>query len=104
GRIHPLQGRRAHEHRRSVPRRRCSGPDLPPGHHGLGRRLYGGDRSRTLSGIGRTLTMIEYIFSPDSPAPRAPYSPAVRAGDFIFVSGQAVVGTDVKAETRQVLT
>ena len=48
--------------------------------------------------------MIEYIFSPDSPAPTAPYSPAVRAGDFIFVSGQAVVGTDVKAETRQVLT
>ena len=48
--------------------------------------------------------MIEYIFSPGSPAPRGPYSPAVRAGDFIFVAGQAVVGTDVKAETRQVLT
>lgn len=48
--------------------------------------------------------MIEYISSPGSPAPRGPYSPAVRAGDFIFVAGQAVLGADVKAETRQVLT
>jgi 2-iminobutanoate/2-iminopropanoate deaminase len=48
--------------------------------------------------------MIEYIFSPGSPKPRGPYTPAVRAGDFIYVAGQAVVGTDVKAETRQVLT
>jgi 2-iminobutanoate/2-iminopropanoate deaminase len=48
--------------------------------------------------------MIEYISSPGSPAPRGPYSPAVRAGDFIYVAGQAVVAADVKAETRQVLT
>src|SRR5439155_15775326 len=45
-----------------------------------------------------------YISSPGSSKPRGPYSPAVRAGDFIFVAGQAVAGTDVKAETRQVLT
>lgn len=55
--------------------------------------------------------MIERIFTPGAPAPRGPYSPAVRAGDFIFVSGQVpvdpvsgqVVTGDVKAETRRVL-
>jgi len=56
--------------------------------------------------------MIERIFPPGAPAPRGPYSPAVRAGDYIFVSGQVpidpvtgqVIKGDVKAETRQVLT
>jgi 2-iminobutanoate/2-iminopropanoate deaminase len=46
------------------------------------------------------------------PAPRGPYSPAVRAGDFIFVSGQVpidpvtqnVVSGDIRDETRQTLT
>jgi 2-iminobutanoate/2-iminopropanoate deaminase len=55
--------------------------------------------------------MIERIFPPGTPAPRGPYSPAVRAGDFIYVSGQGpidpvtgqVVAHDVKAETRRVL-
>lgn len=55
--------------------------------------------------------MIERI-SPDGvPAPRGPYSPAVRAGDFIFVSGQVAVDPatnelstgDIKHETRIVL-
>ena len=55
--------------------------------------------------------MIERITTPGAPAPRGPYSPAVRAGDFIFISGQvpidpitgqAVTG-DVRAETRRVL-
>jgi 2-iminobutanoate/2-iminopropanoate deaminase len=55
--------------------------------------------------------MIERIYPPGIAAPRGPYSPAVRAGDFIYVSGQvpvdpatnqAVVG-DIKTETRQVL-
>ena len=32
--------------------------------------------------------MIERLSPPGIPAPRGPYSPAVRAGDFIFVSGQ----------------
>ena len=32
--------------------------------------------------------MIERINPPGVPAPRGPYSPAVRAGDFIFISGQ----------------
>ena len=34
---------------------------------------------------------IQRIFPPDSPTPRGPYSPAVRAGDFIFVSGQGPI-------------
>lgn len=48
--------------------------------------------------------MIERINPPGAPAPRGPYSPAVRAGDFIYVSGQ-VPGEpgDVAEETRQVL-
>jgi len=56
--------------------------------------------------------MIEHIHPPGVAAPRGPYTPAVRAGGFIYVSGQvpvdpatnlAITG-DVKAETRQVLS
>src|SRR4029077_3587237 len=55
--------------------------------------------------------MIERIFPPGVAAPRGPYSPAVRAGDFIFVSGQVAVDPatqqlitgDITTETRQVL-
>jgi 2-iminobutanoate/2-iminopropanoate deaminase len=55
--------------------------------------------------------MIERINPPGVPAPRGPYSPAVRAGDFIFVSGQVPVNpatgelikSDIATETRQVL-
>ena len=53
--------------------------------------------------------MIERISPPGVAAPRGPYSPAVRAGDFIFVSGQVPIdpGTqqqvsgDVRDETEQ---
>lgn len=56
--------------------------------------------------------MIERITPPGAPTPRGPYSPAVRAGDFIFVSGQGCVDPvtnemrlgDVRQETRQVLS
>ena len=56
--------------------------------------------------------MIERISPPGVPAPRGPYSPAVRAGDFIFVSGQVpvdpatqqMVSGDMRDETRQTLT
>jgi 2-iminobutanoate/2-iminopropanoate deaminase len=35
--------------------------------------------------------MIERLTPANLPAPRGPYSPAVRAGDFLFVSGQGPV-------------
>ncbi|PWU09854.1 MAG: deaminase [Terriglobia bacterium] len=48
--------------------------------------------------------MIERINPPGAPAPRGPYSPAVRAGDFIYVSGQVPQELgDIAQETRQVL-
>ena len=48
----------------------------------------------------------------DVPPPKGPYSPAVRAGDFVYVSGQvprdlvtgALVGSDVATQTRQTLS
>lgn len=55
---------------------------------------------------------IERISPPGVPTPRGPYSPAVRAGGFIYVSGQIpvdpatghLVAGDVRQETRQVLS
>lgn len=55
--------------------------------------------------------MIERITPPGVPIPRGPYTPAVRAGDFIFVAGQGPIDPatdrlslgDVQHETRQVL-
>lgn len=55
--------------------------------------------------------MIERVFPEGSPAPKGPYSPAVRAGDFVFVSGQGPVDAatgeylygDIRHETRVVL-
>lgn len=44
--------------------------------------------------------MIERLTPPGVPAPRGPYSPAVRAGDFIFVAGQV----PVDPATNQMLT
>ncbi len=54
---------------------------------------------------------IERIFPASVPTPRGPYSPAVRAGDFIYVSGQGPVDPatdqlspgDIQHETRLVL-
>jgi reactive intermediate/imine deaminase len=49
-------------------------------------------------------SMIERINVPGAPPPRGPYSPAVRAGDFIYVSGQVPPEPgDIAHETRQVL-
>jgi 2-iminobutanoate/2-iminopropanoate deaminase len=56
--------------------------------------------------------MIERITPRGVPAPRGPYSPAVRAGDFIYVSGQGPIDPetnqlsfgDIGHETRLVLT
>ena len=55
--------------------------------------------------------MIERLTPPGMPAPRGPYSPAVRAGDFIFLAGQVPVDPatdkispgDIRHETRLVL-
>jgi 2-iminobutanoate/2-iminopropanoate deaminase len=55
--------------------------------------------------------MIERITPPGVAAPRGPYSPAVRAGSFIYVSGQVpvdpatqqLISGDIATETRQVL-
>ena len=49
---------------------------------------------------------------PDAPPPKGPYSPAVRAGGFIYVSGQTprdpvtgvLIGDDVATQTRQTLS
>ena len=35
--------------------------------------------------------MIERLSPPGVPVPRGPYSPAVRAGDFIYVAGQGPI-------------
>jgi len=48
--------------------------------------------------------MIERLSPPGVPTPRGPYSPAVRVGDFIYVSGQVPQQPgDIQSETRQVL-
>lgn len=55
--------------------------------------------------------MIERIVPPGVPAPRGPYSPAVRAGGFIYVAGQGAIDPatnqfsygDIRHETRIVL-
>jgi len=55
--------------------------------------------------------MIERIIPPGVPTPKSPYSPAVRAGGFIFVSGQGPNDAttnhmsfgDIRHETRVVL-
>jgi 2-iminobutanoate/2-iminopropanoate deaminase len=51
------------------------------------------------------------VYLPDLPRPVGPYSPAVRAGDFVYVSGQvprdpatgALAGADVATQSRAVL-
>ena len=55
--------------------------------------------------------MLEFITLPDGLPPVAPYSHAVRAGDFLFVTGQLaedvtsgeVLKLDIEAQTRQVM-
>lgn len=55
---------------------------------------------------------IERVFPHNAPTPRGPYSPGVRAGDFIFVSGQGPIDPvtdklstgDIKQQTHLVLS
>jgi 2-iminobutanoate/2-iminopropanoate deaminase len=53
---------------------------------------------------------VEPISTPGAPPVAGPYSPAVRAGDFVVLAGQIALGPDgglveggIEAETRQVL-
>ncbi len=54
---------------------------------------------------------IEYIATQQAPAAIGPYSQAVRAGDYVFFSGQIpldpttgeIVGQDAESQSRQVL-
>ena len=51
------------------------------------------------------------FFGDNIPLPAGPYSPAVRAGDFVYVSGQTprdlltaeIVGSDIVTQSRQTL-
>ena len=51
------------------------------------------------------------ILTPDAPAPIGPYSQAIRAGNFLYCSGQipldpktgALVPGDIRAQTKQVM-
>jgi 2-iminobutanoate/2-iminopropanoate deaminase len=51
--------------------------------------------------------MKQAISSPSGSKPIGPYSPAIRAGDLLFVSGQVSIDPgssgDIKAETRRVM-
>src|SRR6266849_7114108 len=55
---------------------------------------------------------IERVFPAHAPTPRGAYSPAVRAGDFIFVSGQGPIDPltdrlspgDIQHQTRMTLS
>ena len=55
--------------------------------------------------------MRQAIVSPGAPRPLGPYSPAIRAGGFLFISGQVpvdpatgtVIDGDIAAQTEQVM-
>ena len=55
--------------------------------------------------------MRQAISAPDAPAAFGPFSPAIRAGNLLFISGQvpidpasgAIVGADISAQTDQVM-
>jgi len=57
------------------------------------------------------MSSIQRVFPPETPTPRGPYSPAVVAGDFIYVSGQGPIDPsidrfsygDIQHETRLTL-
>ena len=60
---------------------------------------------------GRTEDMKEILFTDKAPAPVGPYSQAILAGGFIFVSGQAALNPetkeaehgDIKSQTKRTL-
>ena len=54
----------------------------------------------------------EIIHTPNAPQPLGPYSQGIRAGNFLFISGQGPIdpktgqmsGADIEKQTRQTLT
>ena len=54
----------------------------------------------------------EIIHTPNAPQPLGPYSQGIRAGNFLFISGQGPIdpntghmsGADIEKQTRQALT
>lgn len=57
------------------------------------------------------MSRLEQLKAENAPAPKGPYSPVVRAGDFLFVSGQGPIDpetqqfvfSNIRAETTLVL-
>ena len=54
---------------------------------------------------------MEFIHDPNGPTPRGPYSPAVRSGNTLYISGQVpfhpetgkLVGSDITGQTEQTM-
>jgi 2-iminobutanoate/2-iminopropanoate deaminase len=44
--------------------------------------------------------MIERIISPNAPTPHGPYCHAVRAGDFLYISGQAAMDPETNQQQK----
>lgn len=57
------------------------------------------------------MSAVEHVNAEDAPKPKGAYSPVVRAGDFLFVSGQGPIDpktqefvfSDIRAETKLTL-
>lgn len=57
------------------------------------------------------MSVVEHVTAGDAPAPRGAYSPVMRAGDFLFVSGQGPIDpktqqfvfSDIREETKLTL-
>jgi 2-iminobutanoate/2-iminopropanoate deaminase len=71
-----------------------------------------GSEAGIVTAAANSSGVLEKILTADAPAPIGPYSQAVRAGDFLFCSGQIpldpatgqLVTGDVAAQTRRVMT
>jgi reactive intermediate/imine deaminase len=69
---------------------------------------------RAFMNPSHSMTMANWtaVTLPDAPPPKGPYTPAVRAGPFVFVSGQVprdpitgeLIGDDVATQTRVTLS
>jgi 2-iminobutanoate/2-iminopropanoate deaminase len=71
-----------------------------------------GSEAGIVTAAANSSGVLEKILTADAPAPIGPYSQAVRAGEFLFCSGQIpldpatgqLVTGDVAAQTRRVMT